>query len=44
MVCKIKFKVMLDFSKVDNNTFTILAKLDRLFWSVDNEKNITEIK
>ena len=37
-------KVELDFSKVDNNTFTILAKLDHLLWSVDNEKNITQIK
>lgn len=37
-----KFK--LDFSKVENAAFSVLATSGELLWSVDNEKNITQLR
>ena len=37
-------KVELDFSKVENGAFTVLATSGDLFWSVDNEKNMIQLR
>lgn len=37
-------KVELDFSKVENKSFIVLATLGNSFWSVDNEKNIIQLR
>ena len=37
-------KTELDFSKVEDGIFTVLATSGDLFWSVDNEKNMIQLR
>lgn len=37
-------KVELDFSKVENGAFTVLATSGDLFWSIDDEKNMIQLR